>query len=106
MSEEFYRARKVRRVLRIREYDINTNKLLSKANYPISEYADYDFIVRQGKIRTMFRKNKNNFFTFDLVTFEEDIKSEKEFKEELTPRNYKMREYLENNKIEFKINRE
>ena len=76
MSEEFYRARKVRRVLRIREYDINTNKLLSKANYPISEYADYDFIVRQGKIRTMFRKNKNNFFTFDLVTFEEDIKSE------------------------------
>ena len=54
----------------------------------------------------MFRKNKNNFFTFDLVTFEEDIKSEKEFKEELTPRNYKMREYLENNKIEFKINRE
>ena len=40
MSEEFYRARKVRRVLRIREYDINTNKLLSKANYPISEYAD------------------------------------------------------------------
>ena len=88
------KADTMRGVLRIKEYDKDSYKLLKKYSVNMPPESTYEQIQQNFEFRTMFSSSPNSIYKYDFIVYHEDIHCVEDRKKEIHAKNYGLKMYL------------